>query len=70
MTPESQALQTYHARYNNITYRAAQAAIVTDLHGPLVASQPMTLDEALTNAADLVRQAALRLGYLLQLRGQ
>ncbi len=49
MTPESQALQTYHARYNNITYQAAQAAIVTDLHGPVVASQPMTLDEALAS---------------------
>jgi hypothetical protein len=46
---ENDALQTYHARYNNVTYRAVQTAIVTELHGELIASQPLTLDEALAS---------------------
>lgn len=32
-----------------------------------IVTQPMTLDDALENAAQLVEQAALRLGYLLQI---
>ena len=46
---ENDALQTYHARYNNTTYRAVQTAIVTELHGELIASQPVLLDEALAS---------------------
>ena len=44
---ENDALQTYHARYNNTTYRAVQTAIVTDLHGKSVAADPQTRDAAL-----------------------
>ncbi|MEO1667223.1 MAG: hypothetical protein AAFU54_21465 [Chloroflexota bacterium] len=46
---ENDALQTYHTRYNNTTYRAVQTAIVTELHGELIAAQPLLLDEALAS---------------------
>jgi glycerate kinase len=34
-----------------------------------ITPRPMALDEALASAADLIERAALRLGYLLQIRG-
>ena len=40
MTDKTQALQTYHARYNNTTYQAVQTAILTDLDTDDLASEP------------------------------
>ena len=40
MTDKTQALKTYHARYNNTTYQAVQTAILTDLNTDDLASEP------------------------------
>ena len=37
---ENNALQTHHARYNNTTYQAVQAAILADLNTDDLASEP------------------------------
>jgi glycerate kinase len=43
---------------------------VAGIHAVLpITPRPMALSEALTSAADLIERAALRLGYLLQIRG-
>jgi len=40
MTHKNDALQTYHARYNNVTYQAVQAAVAADLNTEDLASDP------------------------------
>ena len=40
MTDKTQALQTYHARYNNTTYQVVQAAMADDLNTDDLASEP------------------------------
>jgi len=40
MTHKSDALRAYHARYNNTTYRAAQAAVAADLNTDDLTSEP------------------------------
>lgn len=40
MTHTSDALQTYHTRYNNVTYQAVQAAVAADLDTEDLASEP------------------------------
>ena len=37
---ENDALQTYHARYNNTTYQAVQAAVTAELNTDDLASEP------------------------------